>query len=115
MSLDPRLQGRIWSAAISSEGQDADTAFYSPLRAGDVVLCATDGYSDNVFPEELEQLVSLVRQRYDEQTANPDSTDKTESPPRTFAKTLADVAVNFARLCSSKVRSRLASRQGEPG
>ena len=61
---------------------------------------ATDGFVDNVFPAELEQLVSLVADR----VANPPAPvdGQPAEPERSLAQYVADVAVNFARLCSFK-------------
>ncbi|KAK4053181.1 Protein phosphatase 2C 7 [Microbotryomycetes sp. JL201] len=75
--------------------------FETQLKSGDIVLTATDGYSDNVHPFELEQLIALVKQRYDEMDSNPAKAQE-EGETRSFAQLVADVAVNFARLCSFK-------------
>ncbi|KAM0792602.1 hypothetical protein ACM66B_005263 [Microbotryomycetes sp. NB124-2] len=79
--------------------------FETQLQSGDIVLTATDGYSDNVHAHELEQLVSLVRQRHDEMDSNPAKAQE-EGETRSFAQLVADVAVNFARLCSFKPDKR---------
>ncbi|KAK4058633.1 Protein phosphatase 2C 7 [Microbotryomycetes sp. JL221] len=75
--------------------------FETKLQSGDIVLAATDGYSDNVHTQELEQLIALVRKRHDEMDSNPAKAQE-EGETRSFAQLIADVAVNFARLCSFK-------------
>lgn len=73
-------------------------------RAGDILILATDGFSDNVFPAELEQLVALVSDK----VANPSPEEQGQpgAEDRGLAQTLADVATQFARICSMKVGFR---------
>lgn len=76
-------------------------------RPGDILLLATDGFSDNVFPTELEQLVALIKHRVD--NPPPEEAGQPDAEGRSFAQTLADVCVNFARICSFKVSLLLLS------
>lgn len=60
-----------------------------------------------MFPVELEQLVMLVKERYRKQASTPGSSEEAsvtrDKDSRSLAKTLADVCVNYARICSFKV------------
>ncbi|GAA5956516.1 hypothetical protein JCM21900_000598 [Sporobolomyces salmonicolor] len=72
------------------------------LEEGDVVIVATDGFGDNVFAEgELEQLVALVRGKADESVA-PGGDHAQADQAHLLAASVAQTAVNFARLVSFK-------------
>ncbi|GAA5859103.1 hypothetical protein JCM1840_003753 [Sporobolomyces johnsonii] len=77
------------------------------LEEGDVVVVATDGFGDNVFSEgELEQLVALVRGKADESVADADEAGEHAQAQvdraHLLAASVAQTAVNFARLVSFK-------------
>ncbi|SCV69420.1 BQ2448_2440 [Microbotryum intermedium] len=89
------------------EGADL---FETGLEDGDILVLATDGFSDNVWPQQLEELVALV-QNYqnklllsiptpDSRTGTPPPSPKKDS--RTFARILADLCVTFAKICAVK-------------
>lgn len=62
-------------------------------RHGDILIVATDGFSDNVWPVELEKLVSLVLA---------DAVEEKVSEAVMIQK-LAHACCTFARICSFKV------------
>lgn len=62
-------------------------------RDGDILLLTTDGFSDNVWPRELEQLLSLV-------ISDNKSSSSTDVE---LVQKIAAACCNFARICSFKV------------
>jgi protein phosphatase PTC7 len=84
------------------------------LKEGDVVVLSTDGFGDNVFGEELEQLCKLVHEKCIEtQSQSPQSESPTATTATTvegvvelddhlFASSLAQTSLNFARLVMFK-------------
>ncbi|SCZ96863.1 BZ3500_MvSof-1268-A1-R1_Chr4-1g06796 [Microbotryum saponariae] len=86
------------------EGADL---YQTVLQDGDILVLATDGFSDNVWPNELEQLVALVQEHEHELSpfgSNEDSAKDTgpNKVPMTFAQGLANACVNFANTCAFK-------------
>lgn len=80
------------------------------LQEGDVVVLSTDGFGDNVFGEEMQQLCQLVHEKcLETQTAAAASSSSSESPATVttvddhlFASSLAQTSLNFARLVMFK-------------
>ncbi|GAA6059414.1 hypothetical protein JCM10212_003646 [Sporobolomyces blumeae] len=84
------------------------------LKDGDVVVVSTDGFGDNVFGEELEQLCGLVHQKLLEDAAaaaaavgssndaSPSSTSALAVDPHVLSSSLAQTCLNFARLVMPK-------------
>ncbi|KAM0755644.1 hypothetical protein T439DRAFT_295637 [Meredithblackwellia eburnea MCA 4105] len=64
--------------------------FATDLEDGDIVLLATDGYSDNVWPGELSQIAKIVKEHQER-----DGLTDLQTMDR-----LALACVNFARMCS---------------
>ncbi|GAA5931623.1 uncharacterized protein JCM15063_001519 [Sporobolomyces koalae] len=78
------------------------------LQVGDIVVLSTDGFGDNVFPEEMQQLVGLVydkcletQQQGQTSSGGPVGTVMTIDD-HLFASSLAQTSLNFARLVSFK-------------
>jgi protein phosphatase PTC7 len=72
------------SNAVVDYPRDADT-YSVTLRHGDVILAYTDGLSDNVFPTELIQIVSLVL--------------RSAPPEDQIAQVIAEQCVLYASQC----------------
>ncbi|GAA6011607.1 hypothetical protein JCM11491_004703 [Sporobolomyces phaffii] len=86
------------------------------LHPGDVVLVTTDGFGDNVFGQEVEQLCTLVHAKCLEEQQEPPPPSPSPSPSEQgtrrergdqvddhlFASSLAQTSLNFARLVSFK-------------
>lgn len=79
------------------------TSLTPSCRDGDILLLTTDGFSDNVWPRELEQLLSLV-------ISDAKSTSSTGAE---LVQKIAAACCNFARICSFKVRLLDFGKRGE--
>ncbi|KAL8284250.1 hypothetical protein RQP46_004999 [Phenoliferia psychrophenolica] len=83
--------GKRQKGSLIDQPEDA-ALFQTQLQPGDLVVVATDGFSDNVHVGELEQITKLVLEHQVR-----DSASDGETMDR-----LALACVNFARLCSFK-------------
>jgi protein phosphatase PTC7 len=81
------------------------------LREGDVVVLSTDGFGDNVFGEEMQQLCQLVHEKCLEATKSTATTTTTTAEEgrqsvivdeHLLASSLAQTSLNFARLVMFK-------------
>ena len=81
--------------------------FETRLQDGDMLICATDGFGDNVFPNETEILLGRIRAN----EAKLRKQDSEDSAGHAGARALADQKltqhaadslVNYAKLCSEK-------------
>ncbi|GAA5996277.1 hypothetical protein JCM5350_005963 [Sporobolomyces pararoseus] len=76
------------------------------LREGDVVVLSTDGFGDNVFNEEMEQLCKLVHEKcLEQQGGSVDGGGEDSSrvvDPHLLASSLSQTSLNFARLVMFK-------------
>lgn len=80
------------------------------LKSGDVVVLSTDGFGDNVFGEEVEQLLQLVHQKcLETQTqqqqqqqggGGEEAVEKVDE--HLFSSSLAQTSLNFSRLVMFK-------------
>ncbi|XP_006458135.1 hypothetical protein AGABI2DRAFT_115147 [Agaricus bisporus var. bisporus H97] len=98
----PANSGRKFSRACVDSPNDADT-FQTKLRDGDIVVAYTDGFSDNVFSNEMTTICRLVAR-----------SGGTEDE---IAQAMADRMVEYSLQCMrSKTRvspfERDAARQG---
>ncbi|KAG7452524.1 uncharacterized protein BT62DRAFT_939501 [Guyanagaster necrorhizus] len=92
---------RFERACVDSPGE-ADT-YETTLRDGDIVVAYTDGLGDNVFPDEIVTITSLV--------------GRAGLPEDVQVQAMADRMANYARLCMLNKRRRSpfeseAARQG---
>lgn len=92
--------GKRQKGSLIDQPEDA-ALFQTSLQAGDIVVVATDGFSDNVHPGELEQITKLVLEHQVRDVATDGQT----------MDRLALALVNFSRLCMFKagLLSRSAS------
>ncbi|KAI5475487.1 5-azacytidine resistance protein [Pseudohyphozyma bogoriensis] len=67
--------------------------FETTLEEGDIVVFATDGFSDNVWPEELAQLIALIQKNQAEEELSDEIT----------LKRVAIACVNYARIVMGKM------------
>lgn len=68
--------------------------FETQLQTGDLIVAYTDGFSDNVFPYELETLVQRIQE-------NNEKLGIAEGKQR-ITQHIADALRNYARLCADK-------------
>lgn len=86
--------------------------FETRLQDGDMLICATDGFGDNVFPNETEILLGRIRANEAKLRKQDSSSDTPEDSARNaearaiadqkLTQHAADSLVNYAKLCSDK-------------
>lgn len=81
--LPTKSTRRFKRACVDSPGE-ADT-YETTLRDGDIVVAYTDGLGDNVFPDEIATITSLV--------------SRAGLPEDVQVQAMADRMANYARLC----------------
>lgn len=73
------------------------------LKSGDVVVLSTDGFGDNVFGEEVEQLLQLVHQKcLETQQQQQGGEEVIKVDEHLFSSSLAQTSLNFSRLVMFK-------------
>ena len=82
--------------------------FETRLQDGDMLICATDGFGDNVFPNETEILLGRIRSN--EAKLHPEALSEKSGggagaralADQKLTQHAADSLVNYAKLCSEK-------------
>lgn len=73
---------------------DRADLFETQLQSGDLIVAYTDGFSDNVFPYEVETLIQRIQQN-NEKLKYPEGKQRS-------TQHIADALRNYARLCADK-------------
>ena len=73
---------------------DRADLFETQLETGDLIIAYTDGFSDNVFPEEVEVLIGRIR-------GNNTKLKYPEGKQR-ITQHIADALRNYASMCAGK-------------